>query len=175
MRPIGRSILLLIFLSASFAFPRTRMIVIIDSNVEFDLRQVVYPPSVFPTYYWPTMASSANPRGIMLTVGFQMVGNQHDISEMYVSTRGSGDFSSTIAIDQLYYAPHGEPLPSPGTEPPGGDWQAFSTVFQEIGHFGVSGHGLTRFQRPQDYIFKAESDDESGDQSITLYYRVFGL
>lgn len=175
MRPMGRDVLLLFLLSASFALSRTRIIIVIDANVEFDLSQVVYPPIVFPTYYWPTQASPGNPRGIMLTIGYQMIGNQHDIADIYVSTRGSGDFSSAIALDQLYHAPHGEPLPAAGTEPPGGDWRPFSTLFEEIDHFGVSGHGLQRFQRPQDYIYKAESDDESGDRSITLYYRVFGL
>lgn len=172
---MGRSIFLLIFLSASLLISRTRIIVIIDSDVEFDLYQVIYPPSVFPTYYRPTQASGFNPNGIVLTVGYQRVGNQHDISDVYVSTRGSGDFSASVALEQLYFAPAGEPMPPPGVDPPGGSWRAFSILHQQIEHLEVSGPGLKRFVRPQDYIFKAESDDESGDQSITLYYRVYGL
>ncbi|UCG30068.1 MAG: hypothetical protein JSV53_11310 [candidate division WOR-3 bacterium] len=172
---MGRSIFLWIFLSASLVFARTRIIVIIDADVEFDLYQVIYPPAIFPAYYRPTQASGFNPGGIQLTVGYQRVGNQHDISDVYVSTRGSGDFSSSITLDQLYFAPSGEPLPPAGIDPPGGNWRAFSILHQDIEHLEVSGPGLKRFQRPQDFIFKAESDDESGDQSITLYYRVYGL
>ncbi len=172
---MGKSIFLLLFLSASILLGRTRLIVIIDSDVEFDLYQVIYPPSVFPTYYRPTLASGFNPNGILLTVGYQRVGNQHDISDVYVSTRGSGDFSGSIGLGQLYFAPNGEPLPPAGVDPPGGNWRPFSVFYQEIEHLEVSGPGLTRFERPQDYIFKAETDDESGDQSITLYYRVYGL
>lgn len=172
---MGRSIFVLIFLSASLLFPRTRIIMIIDSDVEFDLYQVIYPPNIFPTYYRPTQASGFNPNGIMLTVGYQRVGNQHDISDVYVSTRGSGDFSNSVALGQLYFAPSGEPMPPPGVDPPGGNWRSFSILYQEIEHVEVSGSGLKRFERPQDYIFKAEPDDESGDQSIILYYRVYGL
>lgn len=172
---MGKSIFLVFFLSASVLFPRTRLIVIIDSDVEFDLYQVIYPPHIFPTYYRPTQASGFNPYGIQLTVAFQRIGSQHDISDVYVSTRGSGDFSSSIELGQLYFAPNGEPLPPAGVDPPGGNWRAFSIFYQEIEHLEVGGPGFVRFECPQDYIFKAEDDDESGDQSITLYYRVYGL
>jgi hypothetical protein len=172
---MGRSIFFLTVLSASLLFARTRIVVIIDSDVEFDLYQVIYPPSIFPAYYRPTQASGFNPYGILLTVGYQRIGNQHDISDVYVSTRGSGNFSTSVALEQLYFAPGGEPMPPAGVDPPGGSWRAFSILYQEIEHVEVSGPGFKRFDRPQDYIFKAESDDESGDQSITLYYRVYGL
>jgi len=172
---MGRLVFFFLFLSASLLHSRTRIIVIIDSDVEFDLYQVIYPPSVFPTYYRPTQASPFNPNGIRLTIGYQRIGPSHDISDVYVATRGSGDFSNSVALDQLYFAPQGEPLPPAGVDPPGGNWRAYSILYQDIEHFPVSGSGLRRFERPQDYIFKAEADDESGDQSITLYYRVFGL
>lgn len=172
---MGRLFFLLFFLSASLPYSRTRIIVIIDSNVEFDLHQVIYPPGVFPTYYRPTQASSFNPNGIRLTIGYQRIGPSHDISDVYVATRGSGNFSSTVSVDQLYFAPSGEPLPPAGVDPPGGNWRAYSILYQHIDHFEVVGPGLRRFERPQDYIFKAEVDDESGVQSTTLYYRVFGL
>jgi hypothetical protein len=165
----------LLVLSASLLYPRTRIGITIDSDVEFDLHQVLYPPLVFPAYYFPTQASSFNPHGITLTVSFQRIGPQHDISEMYLATRGSGDFSSTVALDQLHFAPQGEPLPPAGVDPPGGNWRAYSIFYQNIEQFEVGGAGLQRFDRPQDYIFKAEVDDESGDQSVILYYRVFGL
>ena len=172
---MGRLLTILVFLSASFLYSRTRIIVIIDSEVEFDLYQVIYPASVFPAYYHPTTASSFNPNGIRLTIGYQRIGPSHDISDVYVATRGSGDFSSSVSLDQLYFAPSGEPLPPAGIDPPGGNWRAYSILYQDIDHFEVVGPGLRRFERPQDYIFKAEMDDESGDQTTTLYYRVFGL
>ncbi len=165
----------LLIVSASLVYPRTRIGITIDADVEFDLHQVVYPPLVFPTYYHPTQASSFNPNGIVLTVSFQRIGPQHDISDMYLMTRASGDFSGTVALDQLYFAPQGEPLPPAGIDPPGGNWRAYSIFYQDIEQFEVGGAGLRRFDRPQDLIFKAEVDDESGDQSVILYYRVFGL
>ncbi len=170
-----KSIILITILSASNVLARTRIVVIIDTNVEFDLYQTIYPPIAFPSYYTPTQASAFNPSGISLTIGYQRIGSGHDISDVYVATRGSGDFSSSIALDQLYFAPSGEPLPPTGVDPPGGNWRAFSILYQEIEHVEVSGSGFKKFERPQDYIFKAEADDESGDHSITLYYRVFGL
>jgi len=165
----------MLLLSASLLHSRTRIIIVLDSDVEFDLYQVIYPPSVFPTYYRPTQASPFNPGGINLTIGYQRIGASHEISNLYVATRASGDFSSSVALDQLYFAPRGEPLPPPGFDPPGGDWRAYSVLYQGIDEFEVSGPGLQRFERPQDYIFKAEADDEAGNQSTILYYRVFGL
>jgi hypothetical protein len=172
---MNRWILVLIFLSASSIYPRTRIGITIDADVEFDLHQVLYPPLVFPAYYYPTQASNFNPHGIMLTVTFQKIGPQHDITEMYLATRGSGDFSSTVALDQLHFAPQGEPIPPAGVDPPGGNWRAYSIFYQDIDQFEVTGSGIKKFDRPQDFIFKAEVDDESGDQSVILYYRVYGL
>ena len=172
---MGRAVFLLIFLSASLLFSRTRIRLTLDSNVEFDLFQVIYPPLIFPTYYYPTLASAFNPQGIMLTVAYQRVGQSHDISDVYLATRGSGDFSGTVALEQLYFAPSGEPLPAAGIDPPGGNWRAYSIIYQQIEQIPVSGAGLKRFDRPQDFVFKAEADDESGNSSIILYFRVYGL
>ena len=172
---MGRATLMLIFLSASLLFSRTRIRLTLDSNVEFDLYQVIYPPLVFPTYYYPTFASAFNPQGIMLTVAYQRIGQSHAISNIYLATRGSGDFSPTVTLDQLYFAPSGEPLPTPGVDPPGGNWRAYSIIYQQIEQIPVSGPGLQRFDRPQDFVFKAEEDDESGNSSIVLYFRLYGL
>jgi hypothetical protein len=172
---MNKLLLMLLMLSASLLYPRTRIGITIDANVEFDLFQVLYPPLVFPAYYYPTQASTFNPNGIVLTVSFQRHGPQHDISQMYLATRGSGDFSNTVALEQLYFAPQGEPSPPAGVDPPGGNWRAFSIFYQDMEQFEVGGSGIKRFDRPQDYIFKAEVDDESGDQSVILYYRVYGL
>lgn len=147
----------------------------LDAHVEFDLSLSIYPPLIFPTYYYPTQASPVNLQGIDLMIGYQRIGPQHAISTVYLATRGSSDFAPSIGLDQLYYAPDGEPLPSPGVDPPGGNWRSYSVLYQEIEQFPVRGPGLTRFNRPQDYIFKAEPDDESTVSSIVIYYRLFGL
>jgi hypothetical protein len=93
---------------------------------------------------------------------------------LYFATRGSEDFSPTITLDQLFFAPDGEPLPSPGVDPPGGNWRPFSLIYQQIEQFAVSGI-IGNFRPDQDYIFQSEPDDEPSNSSITIYYRVYGL
>lgn len=168
-------VVVLLILSASLLLARTRLIIRIDANVEFDLALAGYPPMVFPTYYFPTMASAVNPQGIDLFIGHQRIGPRHDVSTMHLATRGSGDFAPSVLLNQLYFAPDGEPLPPAGVDPPGGNWQAYSILYQQIEQFPVSGPGLRRFYRPQDFIFKTDTDDESTNSTITIYYRVFGL
>ncbi len=172
---MGKWIIVLLFTSVSSLFPRTRIIMRLDADVEFDLSLTMYPPLVFPTYYYPTGASAVNMQGINLMVGYQRIGPRHSISTMYLATRGGGDFAPSVGLDQLYFAPDGEPLPPPGVDPPGGNWRPYSVLYQEIEQFSVRGPGLTRFNRPQDYIFKAEPDDESTISSIVIYYRLYGL
>lgn len=166
--------MLLIFLFAFPLYAVTRITLTLDANVIFDLSLVIYPPYLFPTYYYPSQASAVNPQGISLTVGYLRLGPTHSVSNLYLATRGSGDFSTTIGLDQLFFAPDGEPLPAPGIDPPGGNWRPFSISYQEIGQFAVSGV-VGRFRLLQDYIFKAEADDEPGNWTITLYYRLYGL
>jgi hypothetical protein len=161
--------ILLILISA------TRIILEVDANVEFDLTLAAYPPLVFPGYYYPTLASPNNPQGVRVIVGYQRIGNQHSASRIYLSTRGSADFSPSIGLNQLYYAPDGEPLPPAGIDPPGGNWQPYSIFYQPITQIPVSGTGQRLFTLPQDYIFKADQNDEAGTARITLYYRLYGL
>jgi len=166
---------LILLLLASFLFSRTRISVYLDANVEFDLSLVLYPTIVFPTYYFPTSASAVNPQGIRLEVGYQRLGpGGHTISNLYLSTRGRGNFSATVTLDQLYFAPNGEALPAPGNDPPDGNWRAYSTLYQQIEQFQVVGNAQT-FNRPQDFVFQSETDDEPTNSRTTLYYRVFGL
>ncbi|MGQ9621315.1 MAG: hypothetical protein ACUVTX_10085 [Bacteroidales bacterium] len=167
---------LIIFLCAvSFSFSVTRIMLEIDTNIEFDLAFVIYPPPVFPAYYYPTQASINNPQGIILTVGYQRFGATHSVSNIYLATRGSGDFTSTILLNQLYFAPDGEPRPAPGSDPPGGNWRPYSILYQNIEQFPVSGGGLRTYIRPQDFIFKSDADDEPTNSSVTLHYRLYGL
>ncbi len=166
---------IIIWLSlASLSFSSTQIGIYLDTHVEFNLFQVLYPPSVYPSYYFPTYASSQNPQGIYLVVSYQRIGGKHSISNMFLHTRGSGNFSSSLLLNQLYFAPDGEPLPPPGQNPPGGNWREYTTNYQEIEEFPVSGKSKA-FSRPQDFIFKTEPDDEAGNYQITLYYRLFGL
>ncbi len=167
------AVLLLCFPLTSFS--TTRIYLQLDANVEFDLSLMIYPPLIFPTYYYPTSASNLNPQGINLIIQYQRIGNQHSVSSIYLSTKGSGNFSSSIGLEQLFFAPDGEQPAQPGDEHPGGNWRPFNIIFQNIEEFPVSGPGLRTFYRPQDYIFKAEPDDEAGTATITLYYRLYGL
>lgn len=173
--PMKRWLLILLFIPFVLFGQQTRIGMTLDSNVEFDLLLVRYPPLIYPTYYYPTLASPANPQGIYLSVSYQRIGPDHSVSNLYLSTRGSRDFSPSISIGQLFFAPDGEPLPPPGNDPPGGNWRAFSLFYQSIEQIPVIGPGLRIFPRPQDYIFKAEPDDEPGNFTITIYYRLYGL
>lgn len=174
MRVWLKIIIIVILLSAPL-FPETRIRIELDANVEFDLALMVYPPLIYPYYYYPTLASTTNPQGISIILGYQRIGPSHSASNLYLATRASADFCPTILVSQLYFAPDGEPLPPQGQDPPGGNWRSYTTYYQNIGQIPVFGPGLDRIPRPQDFIFKAESDDESGNWRITLYYRVFGL
>ncbi|MCX7995435.1 MAG: hypothetical protein N3A65_06675 [candidate division WOR-3 bacterium] len=165
----------IISLSASLLFSQTRIRMELDVNIEFDLSLMLYPPPRYPAYYYPNIASPANPQGIYLIIGYQRIGPSHSVSTLYLSTRGSGDFCPSISLGQLYFAPDGEPMPPPGQDPPGGNWRSFSIFYQEIEQIRVYGPGFDRIPRPQDFIFKAEANDEPGIYTITLYYRLFGL
>jgi hypothetical protein len=161
---------LLLFLDA-----RTQIWIELDANIEFNLSMSLYPPLTWPSYYYPTLASPINPQGIRLRLGYRRrPPGGHTVSTLYLSTRGSGNFSPSIGLDQLFFAPDGEPLPPPGVDPPGGNWQAFNTTFQLIEQFPVVGN-QQEFVRDQDFIFKAEPDDEPGNFTITIYYRLYGL
>lgn len=170
-----RKILILLVVAGSFTSGITRITMYLDSNVEFDLGAVIYPPYVFPGYYFPTRASLFNPQGIVLMVGHQRIGNQHSIANIYLATRGSRNFSPTVGLDQLYFAPDGEPLPPAGVDPPAGAWRPYSIVFQPIETFPVQGAGLRWFLRLQDLVFQADDDDAPASSTITVYYRLYGL
>jgi hypothetical protein len=171
---MGRCIIAMSLLSASFLFSATRITMEIDSNVEFDLSLSLYPPLTFPSYYFPTRASPINLQGINLEIQYQRQAGGHSVSTLYLYTRGSGNFTPSILLNQLFFAPDGEPLPLPGTNPPGGNWRAYSTLFQQIEQFAVVDIHQT-FVRPQDFVFQVETDDEPTNSSVTIYYRVFGL
>ncbi|MEO0136629.1 MAG: hypothetical protein ABIL40_03195 [candidate division WOR-3 bacterium] len=139
-------------------------------NTEFDLSNpaLTYPPAVFPGYYDPTSVQGTNTDGINL----QVFSNSNTMT-WHLETCGSGDFTPTIALDQLYYAPDGEPNPPDGQDPPGGNWRPFTTTYTEIAN-GQKTNGW--LSQDQDYIFQAEEDDEptpAGGATATIYYRLY--
>lgn len=142
----------------------------VNGNTEFDLGAagVTYPPAVFPGYYDPTSVSGSNTDG----VDVQVFSNSNTMT-WHLQTRGSGDFTTTILLDQLFYAPDGEPNPPNGNDPPGGNWLAYTTTYNEI----ASGQNTGGWSdKNQDYIFQAETDDEptaAAGATVTIYYRLY--
>ena len=142
----------------------------VNGNTEFDLGDpaVTYPPAVFPGYYDPTLVSGTNTDG----VDVEVFSNSQALT-WSLETNGSGDFSATIALDQLYYAQDGEPNPADGTDPPGGNWQSFTTTYTLI----TTGNNTNGWQdESQDFIFQAEADDQptpAAGETVVIRYRVY--
>ncbi|UCG30069.1 MAG: hypothetical protein JSV53_11315 [candidate division WOR-3 bacterium] len=142
----------------------------VNGNTEFDLADptVTFPPVAFPGYYDPTLVGGTNPDG----VDVEVFSNSQAMT-WHLETSGSADFSATIALDQLFYAPDGEANPVDGTDPPGGNWVSFTTTYTEI----ANGLNTTGWQdESQDYVFQAETDDAptpAAGETVTIYYRVY--
>ncbi len=139
----------------------------VNGNTEFDLGDpgVTYPPAVFPGYYDPTLVAGANADGIDL----QIFSNSNVLT-WYLETSGSGDFTPTIALDQLYYAGDGTGNPPDGVDPPAG-WTAFTNAYVGITNGGKTTGWLSR---DQDYVFQAETDDDpTAGATVTIYYRLY--
>ncbi len=135
----------------------------VNGNVTFDLNQYVtagtYPPATFPAYYAPTAVSGTNADG----VDIQVFCNS-PTATWTLETWGSGDFSSTVTLDQLVYADDGT------ADPPTGTWTSFTTTPTTV----TTGSKTNGWQNVnQDYRFRAEADDEPGTLQTTIYYRVF--
>lgn len=142
----------------------------VNGNTEFDLSNpsVTYPPAVFPGYYDPTTVSGTNTDGVDVKVF-----SNSNTMMWHLETSGSGNFTTTIALDQLYYAPDGEPNPPDGQDPPGGNWVSYTTSYNEIAS-GLKTNGW--LDESQDYIFQAEIDDEptpAAGATVTIYYRLY--
>lgn len=142
----------------------------VNGNTEFDLGDpaVIYPPVAFPGYYDPTTVSGTNFDG----VDVEVFSNSQTLT-WYLQTNGSGDFSASIALDQLFYAQDGEPNPADGTDPPGGNWLSFTTTYTQI----ATGNNTSGWQdESQDFIFQAEADDQptpAAGETVVIRYRVY--
>ncbi len=127
-------------------------------SVVFDFNVYVsngtYPPSSFPAYYDPTTGTAENPNG----VGVRVFSNSPTYT-WHLETWGSGDFSTTVTLDQLEYSPRGAAT-----------WSSFSTTQTEIATGGKTGGWANN---DQDYRFRAEADDEPVDAGVYIYYRLY--
>jgi hypothetical protein len=142
----------------------------VNGNTEFDLGDVAvtYPPAAFPGYYNPTTVAGSNTDGIDVDIF-----SNSNAMTWHLETNGSGNFSATISLDQLYYAPDGEADPLDGIDPPGGNWTGFTASYTEIAN-GNKTNGWA--SQNQDYIFQTENDDEptgAGGATVTIYYRLY--
>lgn len=142
----------------------------VNGNTEFDLGDagVTYPPVSFPGYYDPTTVAGVNADGIDV----QVFSNSNSLT-WNLETSGSANFSATIALDQLYYAPDAEANPADGVDPPGGNWVSFTTSFVQIST-GLKTSGWRT--EDQDFIFQSEVDDEptpAAGEIVTIYYRLW--
>ncbi len=140
----------------------------VNGNTEFDLGDpgVTYPPAVFPGYYDPTTVAGTNTDG----VDVQVFSNSSALT-WDLETSGSGIFSPTIALDQLYYALDGTANPADGGAAAG--WISFTTTYTSIASGGKTS-GWDSYD--QDYIFGAETDDDptpAAGESVTIYYRLY--
>lgn len=129
-----------------------------NDSVVFDFNVYVsngtYPPTNFPAYYNPTTGTAENPNG----VGVRVFSNDASTS-WALTTWGSGDFSTTVALDQLEYSPAGAAT-----------WSQYSTTETQI----ASGNKTGGWENhDQDLRFRAESDDEPVDAGIYIYYRLY--
>ena len=140
----------------------------VNGNTEFDLSAlgVVYPPVTFPGYYDPTAFAGSNADGIDIDV----FSNSNTMT-WHLQTNGSGAFTGSIALDQLYYADDGEANPVNGNDPPGGNWASFTTSYTEIAN-GLKTSGW--LSQDQDYVFQSETDDEpTTGAAATIRYRLY--
>lgn len=139
----------------------------VNGNTEFDLGNpaVTYPPVAFPGYYDPTLVGGTNADG----VNVQVFSNSN-VLNWDLETSGSGDFTATILLDQLWYAPDGTANPADGGAP-GFPWAAFTNAYVGIANGGKT---LGWLNQDQDYVFQAETDDDpTAGATVTIYYRLY--
>jgi hypothetical protein len=139
----------------------------VQGNTEFNLGSVsvVYPPLLWPGYYDPTTVAGTNTDG----VDVEVFSNSNTMT-WYLQTRGNADFSGTIALGQLWYAPNGTANPADGGAP-GAPWTAYTTTYTTV----ISGGKTTGWLlQPQDYVFQAQTDDDpTAGSTATIYYRLY--
>jgi len=132
----------------------------ITDSVKFILSSNNITDSIWQKYFYPTTPATspytelswrAQPNGGKVTV------------------RGSGNFSPTVLLNQLYHANAPEPK-TPNGQQVGGGWVAFTTSDVVLDSTNIS----EIRQKDQDYQFKWEATDEavSNGARILLTYTV---
>ncbi len=169
----------LFFFAVKPLFGISILILQIDSNITFDLSlSAGFPPTSFPTYYFPTSASSRNPEGIRIRATiWNFFGAS--IANAYLDVRGGGDLSTSIALNQLYWSITPAPLPPSGTLPPP-PWTSLSTFWQNIDVVRAPQGlwGVRTYTYDMDFCFQLQEDDEPTPPegaSTVIYIRFYGL
>lgn len=145
----------------------SRIGIFLNGDMEFDLGNVAvtYPPALFPGYYDPTLVGGGNADGIDLQVF-----SNSNVLTWQLETSGSGDFTGTVLLDQLWYAVDGTANPVDGG-PPGGLWTAFTNAFVNVNSGGKTAGWL---DQDQDYVFQTETDDQpTAGATVIIYYRLY--
>jgi hypothetical protein len=138
----------------------------VQGNTEFNLGAagLTYPPLLWPGYYDPTTVAGTNTDGVDVEVF------SNSTTSWFLETNGSGDFSATIALGQLYYAPDGTANPADGGIPVA-PWAAFTTTYTQVAT-GTKTTGWALY--PQDYVFGTQTDDDpTAGSTATIRYRLY--
>ena len=132
----------------------------ITDSVKFILGSNSITDSIWHKYFYPT--TPATSPYVELSWRAQPNGGK-------VTVRGSGNFSPTVLLNQLYHANAPEPK-TPNGQPVGGGWVAFTTSDVVLDSTNIS----EIRQKDQDYQFKWEATDEavSNGARILLTYTV---
>lgn len=161
---------LIININASLLIP-ARIGLHVDADIGWDLSSPApgspspqYPPSLYPGYYYPNTASLVNPEGVLV-----LVFSNSQAYTWYLEINGSGDFSGTVALNQVLVAPDGTQPPQEGN-PPTPPWLSLSTDYQEL-NSGQKTNGWADYSK--DFLFMAEPDDEPVNNVITVSFRLY--
>ncbi|MEN3043806.1 MAG: hypothetical protein ABDH37_01115 [Candidatus Hydrothermales bacterium] len=161
---------LIVNINATLRIP-ARIGLYVDANIGWDLYtpatgspSQTYPPTVFPGYYYPNTASTINPQGVYV----QVFSNSATMT-WFLEIRGSGNFHTTIPISQLLVAPDGSTPPSEG-QLPSAPWLSLSTQYQQLNSGGKT-NGWASY--PKDFLFVTDEDDEPGNYSVTVSFRLY--
>ena len=143
----------------------------LNNNVTFDFSNITanpsnspYPPDVFPAWYLPTSPSASPYESLTVWT--------NNPSGWTLTTKGSGDFATTLPLSDLYYAPDGEPKTADGSATAGGNWVAFSSTDQTVASSATKTSGWEEYN--QDYEIMLDGDEEPGTYTVTITYTITG-
>ena len=147
-------------LEVSVRIPQRVGIDLSGDNIEFflDLVPLLYPPDLYPAYYFPTNAVTPH---VPLSV-FCNAPSGWDLEVI-----ASGDFDPTLPVTQLYFAPAGEAQTADGAAAPGGTWTAFSAAANvPVASNGARTVGWEAYD--QDYELQITGNEAILDPEVTV-------